>query len=453
MHWGYEMIYHIDGKPSIATLLSGGEGIGIGAKAAGLHHLWGIEIDDAIAGVARDNGFNVITAAIQDVDPHTLEIPDVLHASPECMRASNAYNDPEADTLEEKECSLDLEVADCIVRYLEALQPRIFTLENVYGYRRFQSFRTIMLALNRLGYFTHYAHLNAADFGVPQTRRRLILRAVRSGLVPMLPAPEPWVGWYAGIEDLIPTLPESKFAPWQLARLSEVLGDSAIFSNQESNDHKGGSYGVPHRRSTEPALTVTGMSAGWHKAFLIGSQNTAQEWSNGLRDSDEPAMTIGTKQNPRAFILSNAATEWGDGVRGPDEPVHTVTEQSNGRTRAFVVGDQFGKPSDGSGETRIPQVRNQNDPIFTVTAVNKGDWRAWLERGHVVKMTPRCLARFQSFPDSYRLPDHNGLACRVIGNAVPPLLYEKLVRDLIRQCTGRLCTRRGAPGGLDTLLR
>jgi len=47
----------------------------------------------------------------------------------------------------------------------------------------------------------------------------------------------------------------------------------------------------------------------------------------------------------------------------------------------------------------------------------------------VVKLTPRALARLQSFPDSYILPDKNTLACFGIGNAVPPLMVEKLYRQ------------------------
>ena len=323
---------------TIATLLSGGEGVGVGARAAGLRHLWGIEIDDAIAGVARDNGFNVISAAIQDVDPNTLEAPDVLHASPECQNASNAKNVEGVNTLEEKETRLDVEIADCIVRYLEVLKPRIFTLENVYGYRRFQSFRMIMVALARLGYFSDVQHLNSADFGVPQTRKRLILRAVRGGLVPTLPAPEPWVGWYQAILDLIPTLPESEFAPWQMARL-EIDGSTLVDSaGYVDNDGR-----LPVQRpSSEPANTIVANHAQRPmRAFIIGSLNAGQEWRR-----DQPP---------------------------PEKP-------------------------------------------------------GWLSQGRVVKMTPRCLARFQSFPDSYRLPDRNGLACRVIGNAVAPLMYEKIIR-------------------------
>jgi DNA (cytosine-5)-methyltransferase 1 len=45
----------------------------------------------------------------------------------------------------------------------------------------------------------------------------------------------------------------------------------------------------------------------------------------------------------------------------------------------------------------------------------------------VVKMTPRALARFQSFPDWYELPEHNALACKIIGNAVPPLLMRRVM--------------------------
>jgi DNA (cytosine-5)-methyltransferase 1 len=42
-------------------------------------------------------------------------------------------------------------------------------------------------------------------------------------------------------------------------------------------------------------------------------------------------------------------------------------------------------------------------------------------------MTPRALARFQSFPDWYELPERASLACRIIGNAVPPLLMQRVM--------------------------
>ena len=69
--------------------------------------------------------------------------------------------------------------------------------------------------------------------------------------------------------------------------------------------------------------------------------------------------------------------------------------------------------------------------MFTVDAMRptKHPRRAWID-GQVVKMTPRALARFQSFPDFYTLPDSQTLAGKVVGNAVPPLMYQKIVAQL-----------------------
>lgn len=406
---------------TIGTMLSGGEGVGVGARAAGLRHLWGVEADARIAGVAQANGFNAIVARIQDVDPSTLEVPDVLHASPECQRASQARQADEGG----RESGADMDIGASVCHYLNVLRPRIFTLENVWGYRNFTAFEGICATLNSLGYFYHYANVNAADFGVPQTRRRLILRAVRGGLLPELPAPEPWVGWYEAIEDLIPGLPESQFAPWQLARLPETMGQNTLLSNH---------FGDP-------------------QGSIV---NTCPE--------QEPAHTVSALNPFRAFILSNAATEWGDGLRVEAEPAHSITGESNGRTRAFIVhgtnangitvnaqgdpaacvvatlhskavmprafivSDQSGNAGEGT------QIRTADEPATTMRAGRTGGalCRIWLSQGRVVKMTPRCLARFQSFPDSYVLPGNNALACRVIGNAVPPLMYQKIIGQLVR---------------------
>jgi len=40
----------------------------------------------------------------------------------------------------------------------------------------------------------------------------------------------------------------------------------------------------------------------------------------------------------------------------------------------------------------------------------------------VVALTPRCLARFQSVPDWYELPEKKSLATKIIGNGVPSLM-------------------------------
>jgi DNA (cytosine-5)-methyltransferase 1 len=54
-------------------------------------------------------------------------------------------------------------------------------------------------------------------------------------------------------------------------------------------------------------------------------------------------------------------------------------------------------------------------------------FRQAIRRCGLSSMTPRALARFQSFPDWYELPERNALACKIIGNAVPPLLMRRVM--------------------------
>lgn len=195
---------------------------------------------------------------------------------------------------------------------------------------------------------------------VPQTRRRLILRAIRGRLIPPLPAPTPWIGWYQSIEDLIPSLPESEFAPWQIARLPDDIRQSVLVDGQNAHVNTG----VPTLRySDQPAFTI---SAGDRRAvtralLLFGSGNT------NFHDAKP-----------------------GGGVRYADEPAHTVS-------------------SDGGGRVS----------------------RAWIDTGRVVTMTPRALARFQSVPDSYWLPDKVDLARRIVGNGVSCLMIQRIYEGLV----------------------
>ena len=413
-------------KGTGASLFSGGEGWGVGVREAGIKPVWGIEIDPAIATVANRNlGEHVITADVLTVDPAIMAPVEFLHASPPCPNFSNAKQGG-------KESDLDIALARKTAQFVDVLRPRVFTLENVYLYRRSESWAIIRNTLYECGYWMDLAHVNAADYGVPQTRKRMIVRAIHGAMVPYLPEPEPWVGWYEAIEDLIPTLPESEFAPWQLKRLPDTIRRSAMFSNQNSYDHDGNIYGTVYR------------------------------------DEQEPAVTVRTVTVPlRAFIANNAKTELSDGTRMDDEPALAVTQQSLGRSRAWLLTGQYDSPA--GSEVRRPQARVGEEPSNTVTASNRGDWRvclmdlgntgraattleaeepsmtvqkwhgrrpshaqgAWLGQGKVVQLTPRCLARFQTFPDWYKLPDSRKLAATVIGNAVPCRLAKKLTQQLL----------------------
>lgn len=358
------------------TLFTGFDGAGLGMEAAGAEIVGGVEYDAAIAEVAKTNGRPVDVINILDADPRKWLGVDAIHASPVCTRASMANSSAEENEEGTKEAPLDIAMAEATMRFVDVIRPRIFTLENVWQYRNFQSFiggkktAGIVPALMKMGYRVKYWHVNAADYGVPQTRKRLILVARLDG-EPVLPERShtdpkdiqagqgllfvevrPWIGWYKAIEDLIPTLPSSEFAPWQMERLPVELIGSIL---------------------------------------LAGAGNT-----------------------------NIADGEPGKGVRYENDPAHVVASDGGGRTpRAFLVDGQ------NADQTRKPSFRMENEPMITVTgSASKGYTRAWLSQGRVVKLTPRALARFQTFPDSYQLPEKAALACKGIGNAVPPRLIE-----------------------------
>jgi len=379
-----------------ASLFTGFGGVEIGARAAGLELSWGIEKDIAIAAVANKNlGDHVQVANILDCNPHDYTTVDVLHASPPCPNFSIANH-------KRGEAELDIALARKAAEFIRVLRPIAFTLENVQAYRASESFALIIETLEGMGYWWEAIVLNAADFGVPQSRRRLFIRAQLGKMLRPLPPPtRPRKGWYQAIEDLIPTLPKSHFAEWQMNRLPNFVSDSFTVDSAGFPDDEGVRVPVM-RQADEPVGTiVANYSRRNLNAFLVGGANT-----------------------------SSVQAAPGVGVSEQNEPVHCVAQNSN-RWRAFVVDDQNnGTPDENS--IRGLTIRQDDEPIFTISATQtKRSIRAWLETGHVVAMTPRCLARFQTFPDWYKLPDNNALACRGIGNAVPPILYQRVVESLV----------------------
>lgn len=222
-----------------ATLFSGGGGAEALLKDS-INFVHAVEYDPAIASVYRANhGNHIQVADVCDVDYSLWGTLDYLHASPVCKNASQAKADGE-------ESETDIRTALAVVRCLEETQPRVFTLENVGGYQKFKAYRLICHTLDLAGYMWHAEVLNAADYGVPQTRRRLILRAVRDSLLPGLPAPLPWVGWYAVLQG---TLEPNTLKPYQLRRISDA-GDTALIDT--NNDSRPATVRDPH----EPAPTV-----------------------------------------------------------------------------------------------------------------------------------------------------------------------------------------------------
>ncbi len=95
---------------------------------------------------------------------------DILLASPECTSHTCAKG---ASPRSEKSRSTAFEV----IRFAKAFKPRWIVVENVVHMRSWKRFANWLRSIERLGYHTRVQVLNAADFGVPQARKRLFVTA------------------------------------------------------------------------------------------------------------------------------------------------------------------------------------------------------------------------------------------------------------------------------------
>jgi DNA (cytosine-5)-methyltransferase 1 len=70
------------------------------------------------------------------------------------------------------------------LRFVKVLRPKTVMLENVPKLARNRRFKKLRSNLQMLGYEVNHGVLNAANYGVPQRRRRLILVAGKGAKIP-----------------------------------------------------------------------------------------------------------------------------------------------------------------------------------------------------------------------------------------------------------------------------
>lgn len=187
------------------SLFTGAGGLDYGFEAAGFRTAVALEIDSRCCRTLRANRpWPVIEDDLASISTDTLlekaglgpEQADVLIGGPPCQPFSKSgfwahgearrLQDPRADTL------------SGYLRVLAEARPRAFLLENVEGLgfrgkdEGLQLIRTRLDEINRehgTRYAATVAVLNAADYGVPQLRRRLFVIGARDGTPFHFPAP------------------------------------------------------------------------------------------------------------------------------------------------------------------------------------------------------------------------------------------------------------------------
>jgi DNA (cytosine-5)-methyltransferase 1 len=119
---------------------------------------------------------------LQDLELAPGEL-DLLAGCPPCQGFSTLRTHNRSSNVDDRRNGLVAQFA----RFCEVLRPRGLLMENVPGLESDRRFRLLANRLERMGYRLTYGVLDAADYGVPQRRRRFVLLGLIGDAVEFAP--------------------------------------------------------------------------------------------------------------------------------------------------------------------------------------------------------------------------------------------------------------------------
>jgi len=165
-------------------LFCGGGGSGRGASNAGAEIVCAIDAWNIAAETYKANfpDARVVNTKLDENSDISIlgklgEINLIL-ASPECTNHTCAKGNRPRDENSKK-------TARYVLNFARTLKPRWLIIENVIQMRRWHGYDPLIMELEGLGYHVSPEVLDASEFGVPQTRKRLFLLCDRE----KMPAP------------------------------------------------------------------------------------------------------------------------------------------------------------------------------------------------------------------------------------------------------------------------
>lgn len=291
--------------------------------------------------------------------------------------------------------------------YVEQLQPRAFLMENVPGmlyYADGTFVDSLVDAFRGLGYSLSFQLVLAADYNVPQLRRRLIVVGMRGDEPFVFPTTPRLGGWR-----------RDGLAKWERERIERNL--------------------LPHitLRQALGALPTSPEDPG--KKAVYTSADPVGEYDAYMRtpwrqagSGAAPSVVAAVCDHERVPIIEEVrqlAKHVPPGGTWRDIPPHLLPERFRSMRRTDST-NLYGRMTwDRPAYTMTTQFQN----ITTGCFIHPDDDRP---------LTIREAARVQSFSDDFHLIGPVGAQARLIGNAVPPLLARALARQLSAQLEGVL---------------
>jgi DNA (cytosine-5)-methyltransferase 1 len=251
-------------RPISIDLFAGAGGLSLGFEQAGFDVVAAVEIDPIHCAVHKFNFPHTVTVckSVTELTGDELRLRagmgnrdiDIVFGGAPCQGFSligkRAFDDPRNQLVYH------------FVRLVMELKPKYFVFENVKGltvgnHRRF--LHETIAAFQAGGYrvVADYKVLNAADYGVPQDRRRLFLMGAREGLrLPEYPEPTGRTTVREAITDLpdVETLPELWHRDWAKAKFGKPSTYAAMLHGKK-DDPSDYSY----RRAYDPSVLTSSL--------------------------------------------------------------------------------------------------------------------------------------------------------------------------------------------------
>lgn len=259
-------------------------------------------------------------------------------------------------------------------RFLQEFQPYGFVFENVPGLlsaKKGEHFRNLREYFDSLGYSLHYKMLDASDYGVLQTRKRLII-----------------VGWRQEHDLGYPDIPRKKAD----AVINDILGD------------------LPELYAGDVKMVATYRTPA--NSYLLTS---------GIRNEEEMLVTqnITRPLNPNdAKIYAYAVQKWNEEHTRIKN--NTLPEEIRTQNNETSFLDRF-KVVDGQGYSHTVIAHLSKDGHYYINPNEK----------YNRSISMREAARIQSFPDNFYFEGPRSAKFKQIGNAVPPLMANKIATSIL----------------------
>ncbi len=274
------------------------------------------------------------------------------------------------------------------VLMLSELRPRWFVFENVVGlvtHEGGQKLKAILDAFSEMGYSVSWRVINAASFGVPQNRERIVIVGNSIGVKFTWPTPTHYVNYrsMAGRHGkVISSMPLESAVLKPAVTLMDAIGDlPPVESGEEITTYQ-------NTRSTTE----------FQRKIRHGAKKLT--WHRATKHSDKMME-----------IIRHAGSSINDLPPG-------------------MVTSGF-----SSCYSRLDAHRPSN--TITVNFVHPSSNRCIHPFQHRA-LTPREGARIQTFPDTFTFKGTTAQVVKQIGNAVPPMLGSVIAKAISDQDTAQI---------------